>query len=65
LLPSVVLLAEFVLAMAAVLLLLAYFAGAIKMLVVESFTNGNALKIEGVSASETSKCECTIMEKQK
>jgi len=34
-------------------------------LLVESVTNGNAHKIEGVSASKTSKFEYTIIEKAK
>jgi hypothetical protein len=36
-----------------------------KHLLVESFTNGNARKIEGVPAGKTSKFECTIMENAK
>jgi len=31
-------------------------------LLVENFMNGNARKIDGVSASETSKFKCTVME---
>jgi hypothetical protein len=53
LLPTLVLLAEFILAMEAVHILLANFAGPIITLV-EISTDGNAYKIEGVSAESLS-----------
>ena len=34
-------------------------------MLVENFTNGNVRKIKGVSASKTSKFECSIAEMQK
>ena len=36
-----------------------------KHLLVKSFMNGNARKVEGVSTRKTSKFECTIMENAK
>jgi hypothetical protein len=61
LLPTLVLLAEFILAVESMHILVANFAGPIITLV-ESFTDGIAYKIERVPADQSSKFKCTIAE---
>jgi hypothetical protein len=63
--PTLVLLAEFILAMEAAHILLVNFTGPIITLLVKSCTIGNAHKIKEVSAVETSKFEVQSQKTQK
>jgi len=65
LLPTFVLLAEFILTAEAAHILLAHLLDQSQHLTVNSFTYGNAHKIMGISAISTSKFRCTIVENAK